>query len=189
MKKNLLIIAAIAVAPFFTACGSSSSDNKSDSTAGANAPAADVHYTTADFVDLDLAPAGINATMKAPKGATAKKSADGSVSVQAGKYFQMNIKAVAESPAGEFVELTKAFGTDKEMNPSFSKLAAEEENGFMSEKTNGELNFTWVVANGEGCIVAGNGVPYADALDGYTDVPPAADVKVMWEAAKTITVK
>ncbi|MEO5644838.1 MAG: hypothetical protein ABIQ40_09290 [Bacteroidia bacterium] len=186
MKKTLLILSAIALTQFFVACGGSA-DKKADDSG--NETAADGHYTTADFTDLDLTPGGINATMKAPKGATIKKSSDGSICVQAGKYFQMNIKALTGSTAKAFNEMTKELALDKEENPSFAKMAAEETNGFMTEKTDGELSFSWVIANGEGCIYAINGVPYADASEGYTEVPPPADVRVMWEAAKTIKVK
>ncbi len=188
MKKQLLILSAIALTQFFTACGSSES-KPGDATGSETEAPVDVHYTVADFADLDLSANGINATMKAPKGATVKKSGDGSLVVQAGKYFQMHIKSNPESSAEEFVGFSREMASDKDMNSSFSKMAVDEEFGFISEKSNGELNFVWVVPQGDGCIVTGNGVPYADALDGYTDVPPPADLKVMWEAAKTITVK
>lgn len=187
MKKTFLIITAIVFTQFFVACGGSSSGSKEDSKKEASAPD-DIHHKVADFVELDLNSSGVPAKMMAPKGTKITTMKDGSVILQAGKYYQMTLSINQTSLSEDYIDMVRELAKDKDMNSSFDKFIADETNGVLKANKDGELNFIWAAPAENGCLIATNGVQYDKAIDGYTKQQPD-DIKIMWESAKTLVIQ
>jgi hypothetical protein len=185
MKKIIMLAFVFTLTLSIASCGGSSKSSTSKTDDKAKTTPTDIHHSGIDFVDLDLASFGVPAKMKAPKNTKVTQMNDGSLLLQAGKYYQMTLTVNNASLSEEYIEMVKVLAQDHDANSSFDRFLANETNGVLKANKDGELNFTWAAPAGNGCLVATNGVQHDKAIGGYTKQEPI-DIKIMWESAKTL---
>lgn len=188
---HLILTACVALSISLTSCGGGEhkAGNETASTQATAEPAVnETHYKMADLVDLDLSAHGIPVTFKAPKDSKVMVyKANGDVCVYGGKFFKLTFSQM-DGAVADNMDMIKSMIMDKELNPSFAKIEAEDANGFLKADTQGKVSFRQFVQAGDKTIIVSEGMPYDLSPDQFTDYSND-DVKLMYEAAKTTVTK
>lgn len=190
-NSKMIFVSCITVGMMMAACGSSEhkADNQGAATEVASEPAInETHFTAADLTDLDLSANGIPVTVKAPKNAQVMVyKTNGDVCVYGGKFFKLTFSQM-DGAVADNMDMIKAMITDKDLNPSFGKIEAEDANGFMKSDKDGKVSFRQFVQAGDKTVIISEGMPYDISPDQFTDYSND-DINVMYEAAKTTVAK
>ncbi len=188
-----ILTGCIVLTLVLTSCGGSgdktATDGAAATTEASSEPAInETHFKVSDLVDLDLTSNGIPVTVKAPKDSKVMVyKTNGDVCVYGGKFFKMTFSQM-DGTLADNMEMIKGMIVDKELNPSFGKIEAEDANGFLKADKDGKVSFRQFVQAGEKTVIISEGMPYDISPDQFTDYSND-DIKVMYEAAKTAVAK
>ncbi len=188
-----ILTGCIALSLVLTSCGGSGNKTEAgNAAASTEAPAEpavnETHFKLSDLVDLDLSSNGIPVTVKAPKDSKViVYKTNGDVCVYGGKFFKLTFSQM-DGALADNMEMIKGMIVDKELNPSFGKIEAEDANGFLKADKDGKVSFRQFVQAGEKTVIISEGMPYDISPDQFTDYSND-DIKTMYEAAKTAVVK
>jgi hypothetical protein len=186
-----MLTACIALTLVLTSCGGSANKATTEGAStetSAESAINETHFKVADLVDLNLSSNGIPMTVKAPKDSKVMVyKTNGDVCVYGGKFFKLTFSQM-DGVLADNMEMIKGMIVDKELNPSFGKIEAEDANGFLKSDKEGKVSFRQFVQTGEKTVIISEGMPYDISPDQFTDYTND-DIKVMYEAAKTAVVK
>lgn len=190
LGAKTLLTGCVALTLMLTSCGGSAEKTTGDGTVteSTEPKVNETHFTAADLVDLDLSTNGIPMTVKAPKDAKVMVyKTNGDVCVYGGKFFKLTFSQM-DGAMEDNMEMIKSMIVDKEINPSFDKIEAEDQNGFLKLDKGGKASFRQFVQSGQKTVIISEGMPYDISPDQFTDYTND-DIKVMYEAAKTAAAK
>lgn len=186
-----ILTGCIALTFALSSCGGSSEKPATDGAAtetSAESAINETHFTINDLVDLDLSSNGIPMTVKAPKDSKVMVyKTNGDVCVYGGKFFKLTFSQM-DGAVEDNMDMIKGMIVDKELNPSFGKIEAEDQNGFMKSDKEGKVSFRQFVQAGQKTVIISEGMPYDISPDQFTDYTND-DIKVMYESAKTAVAK
>jgi hypothetical protein len=187
---KIILTGCVALTLMLTSCGGSGEKAATEITAteSTEPKVNETHYTAADLVDLDLSSNGIPLTVKAPKDSKVMVyKTNGDVCVYGGKFFKLTFSQM-DGAMEDNKEMIKSMIVDKEINPSFEKMEAEDQNGFLKLDKSGKVSFRQFVQAGQKTVIISEGMPYDISPDQFTDYTND-EIKVMYEAAKTAVAK
>ncbi len=193
MKNNKLFLATALAALAFTtySCkGDKATEGTEAETAETEAAAPAKPLVFAEFVDLDLSSNGMPMVIKAPKDAKIIKStiSEDEIFVYGGERFKLTLKKMSGT-AENSVATMKELQADKDLNPSFDKLVEDLPTSYLKASKDGTLSFiTAVTTSEESCIMVQEGMIGDQSPDQFTDYS-ADDIRLMYEAAKTLKAK
>ena len=189
--SKMILTGCIALSIALTGCGSSETKTTTESAATetSSEPAInETHFNVTDLVDLDLSSNGIPVTVKAPKDSKVMVyKTNGDVCVYGGKFFKLTFSQMDGSVADN-MDMIKGMIVDKDLNPSFGKIEAEDASGFLKSDKDGKVSFRQFIQAGEKTVIISEGMPYDLSPDQFTDYSND-DVNVMYEAARTAVAK
>lgn len=191
MPAKTILTCCIAFGFTLASCGGSEAKTTTEAAAtetSSEAAVNETHFKVSDLVDLDLSSNGIPLMVKAPKDSKVMVyKTNGDVCVYGGKFFKLTFSQM-DGVLTDNMEMIKGMIVDKELNPSFGKIEAEDANGFMKSDKDGKVSFRQFVQAGEKTVIISEGMPYDISPDQFTDYSND-DIKVMYEAAKTAVAK
>jgi PBP1b-binding outer membrane lipoprotein LpoB len=191
MPAKAILTGCIALTFVLTSCGGSANKTTTEgaATEASSEPAInETHFKVSDLVDLDLTSNGIPLTVKAPKDSKVLVyKTNGDVCVYGGKFFKLTFSQM-DGAMADNMDMIKGMIVDKELNPSFGKIEAEDANGFLKADKDGKVSFRQFVQTGEKTVIISEGMPYDISPDQFTDYSND-DIKVMYEASKTAVAK
>lgn len=191
VPAKTILTGCIVLTLVLTSCGGSANKTTTEgaATEASSEPAInETHFKVSDLVDLDLTSNGIPLTVKAPKDSKVLVyKTNGDVCVYGGKFFKLTFSQM-DGAMADNMDMIKGMIVDKELNPSFGKIEAEDANGFLKADKDGKVSFRQFVQTGEKTVIISEGMPYDISPDQFTDYSND-DIKVMYEASKTAIAK